>query len=107
MKCNFVVGQKVVCINECGTNQDTHPGIIAIKKGDILTVREITQAPRRNGQILIGVRFKEVVNVTSPYSVCWEYDYSPKNFRPLVERKTDISVFKAMLTPAGRIPVDA
>lgn len=28
-------------------------------------------------------------------------------FRPLIKRPTDISIFKAMLTPAGRIPVDA
>lgn len=28
-------------------------------------------------------------------------------FRPLIKRPTDISIFRAMLTPAGRIPVDA
>ncbi len=28
-------------------------------------------------------------------------------FRPLEKRKTDISVFLKLLTPAGRIPVDA
>lgn len=28
-------------------------------------------------------------------------------FRPLIKRKTDISIFTAMLTPAGRLPVDA
>lgn len=29
------------------------------------------------------------------------------HFRPLIKRKTDISIFTAMLTPAGRLPVDA
>ncbi len=28
-------------------------------------------------------------------------------FRPLEKRKTDIEIFRKMLTPAGRIPVDA
>lgn len=28
-------------------------------------------------------------------------------FRPLTKRKTDISIFRAMLTPAGGVPVDA
>ncbi|NTG01856.1 hypothetical protein G6L30_17205 [Agrobacterium rhizogenes] len=28
-------------------------------------------------------------------------------FRPLEKRKTDISIFRKLLTPAGRIPVDA
>lgn len=28
-------------------------------------------------------------------------------FRPLIKRKTDISIFKAMLTPAGKVKADA
>lgn len=56
----------------------------------------------------IYLTFKEIpVDQTAGgltgYDITWKADC----FRPLRKRKTDISVFKAMLTPTGRVPVDA
>lgn len=109
MKCNFVVGQKVVCV----VDEWSKAGMMVLlahgphqfpKKGCIYTIRNIDVFP--GGYIYL--HFVEIVNpVISFDHGDWEQGWDHRRFRPLIERKTDISVFKAMLTPAGRIPVDA
>ena len=90
---NFRVGQKVVCVAEF-SGRCPHP--IEPKVGDILTVRETFINPP-TGEL--GLRFTEIVNeIHHFYGV--ERGYKATRFRPVVERRTDISVFRAMLTPS-------
>lgn len=99
MECNFTVGQKVVCIKDCVQIHHLYRGLVHIEKGTVLTVRELTKAIRIDGKEAVGVRFEEIINpsLSTLHYALWEFDYSPKCFRPLVESNTDISIFKAML----------
>lgn len=98
----FHVGQKVVFVggDRTGPNVIRIPG--CLKKGDVYTVREIDP-------IYIpyfghpGIRVEEFI---AP-SVMWrgrmvEACRTSDAFRPLIERKTDISIFTEMLTPKVR-----
>lgn len=88
----FRIGQKAVCIapgksNWAGTNQCV--------VGSIYTVRQIHI---RLGEC--GILLEEITNPP------WSFDglecgFRASRFRPLVERKTDISVFTALLNPAN------
>jgi hypothetical protein len=81
-------GMKVVCVN-------ARPcpvwGALSLRKGAVYTV-------------------VKAFDVLGEFSVCLEEDQSPhitgayraSRFRPAVERKTDISIFKAMLSPAKK-----
>jgi hypothetical protein len=81
----FRVGQKVVCVNakECGL----------LIKGQIYTVLSLN--PR-------GCEGAIEVDCAPSSSGC--RGYFAWRFRPLVERKTDISVFTKMLTDV-KVPV--
>jgi hypothetical protein len=77
----FQVGQKVVCV-------DDKPRILPIheiKKGEIYTISWF------NPVFPDAVFIKEGL----PYS------FWADRFRPIVERKTDISIFKKLLNPAN------
>jgi hypothetical protein len=81
----FFVGQKVVCVDGDGHWHYTITGEAARgpTKGDILTIRAFGEEN--------GLMFVE-----------WpgeDEEHDPEYFRPVVEKKTDISVFVAMLTP--------
>lgn len=82
----FRVGQKIVCVDPRGANP-------CLQKGRIY--------------LCVGVE----ENFIGVDCCCDGYHPShrwfPSRFRPIVERKTDISVFKKMLTPAGRENADA
>jgi hypothetical protein len=98
MECKFHVGQKVVCVNdnfELGfANQINIP-----EKGVVYTVRDIELATGVAGQKAIIVRLEEVVNPVLDWdNGRMEVGFFPSRFRPLITRKTDISVFTAMLT---------
>lgn len=89
----FHVGQKVVCIRDlsplCQFYGETAPVV-----GEVYTVRAVKGFSRG-----IGLHFKEIRNKWHWYRLflyceCW---FVGKCFRPVVERKTDISIFKAML----------
>lgn len=85
---NFRVGQKVVCV-------DAKPSFSRVpapfKEGDVLTVSAITTGWSGHG-LDTGLCFEEVPCVGQCYN-----GYSARRFRPVVERKTDISIFRAML----------
>jgi len=105
MKCNFVVGQKVVFVGAFSQNwkaRAAEEGVILPVKGVVYTIRGFDPVTV-NG---VFIWLNEIRN-----DICIpagrEYSFAAEEFRPVVDRKTDISVFKAMLTPAGRIPVDA
>jgi hypothetical protein len=78
----FRVGQKVVCVDDSGS--------VALKRGDIYVVTSLVS---RYCLPSIGI------DVCEPRtgSNIW----FARRFRPIVERKTDISIFTKMLTPEG------
>lgn len=105
MKCNFVVGQQVVCID------DDWPELCVVN-GTSIVVRGTARVPMLNEILTIA----EIVSVESPivkeqlvalifHEIAEGWDHT--HFAPLETRKTDISIFQRMLTPAGGVPVDA
>ncbi len=99
----FHVGMKVVCVNDSlGNLPDTYKGVTimhtldGLKKGSIYTVREvglkswIDAAP--------AIKLIEIIRGIGPLG---ESPYWAHRFKPLEERKTDISIFKKLLNPAN------
>lgn len=85
MKCHFVVGQKVQCIKDEWESVIFNSDVPGPRRGDVVTIRAI------------------VVHEDEAYLALQEQfssrGYLASGFRPLTERKTDISIFKAMLNP--------
>lgn len=108
MKCNFVVGQKIELVIDFSPEQRRSApmdDIILPELNTVYTVRELSIFEGEPMVLLV-----EVINRPRYYADVFdvvEQGFGAYRFRPLTERKSDISVFKAMLTPAGRIPVDA
>jgi len=97
MDCEFVVGQKVVCVYDHFYTEDCEilgiSGFQLPALGEILVIRdilldEIFQSP--------SLLFEGLTNPLHPYFKC-EFGFTPRAFRPLVEKKTDISVFQKVL----------
>ncbi len=97
----FRVGQKVVCISgpieaARGYNQEVQPAI-----GHVYTIRSIDDfddAPPHMPHFGVGLLLEEITcPVHSGFGL--ECSFSSR-FRPIVERKTDISIFTEMLTPS-------
>jgi hypothetical protein len=102
MECKFVVGQKVVCIKkdpwfniEAGMISDyrTPP-----KYGDIVTIQEIVPSFDNIGQPAIFLVLVEHPAEFPVISRRWHQQW----FKPLEEKKTDISIFEKMLIPAPK-----
>lgn len=74
----FYVGQRVVCVRSHGMR-----GLVKNKEYEVSYVHP-------DGCIAVGF---------DPFPVDRHTAYCADRFRPLDERKTDISVFKAMLNP--------
>ncbi len=108
MKCNFVVGQQVVCIDD-DWPEVTLMGVLFPPRvpmlNEVLTITSIKPCERGSNNVFLQFAEIPVKQSSGPATACVGYTY--RNFAPLKKRETDISVFKAMLTPAGRIPVDA
>ena len=84
----FRVGQKVVCISEDKTR--------ILKRGRVYTiasVRWISDAESYNPGL--GVTVAETPTREDDE---WCAEFRAERFRPIVERKTDISIFTKMLT---------
>jgi hypothetical protein len=101
----FYVGQKVVCIND----DYEHPNWKYIpnrpKKGDIYTIRGIVdfcyKSSRESPPLTREALYLyEVVNQSLPFGggPDREYAFESGRFKPLLEKKTDISIFTAMLS---------
>lgn len=97
----FKVRQKVVCINAkggfinlCGEVIDSHE----LTEGAVYTIRSIGMFDS-----VLAVRLKEIVRrkLALGYKPQpgnnWDQPFRASRFRPLVERKTDISIFTEML----------
>jgi hypothetical protein len=85
----FRVGQKVVCVK----GPRRHRNVNQPKVGEIYTIRLIYPSSLTGEP---GFLLEEIVNGLHPNGR--EYGFYADRFRPVVERKTDISIFKAMLT---------
>lgn len=89
------VGMKVVCIREW----DHTPGNACPQVGAVYTIRAIEVCDEGTGDLFL--QFHEIINPQ-----CWwpngygELSFWEGGFRPVVKRKTDISIFTAMLNPA-------
>lgn len=88
---NFRVGQRVCCIDyDGGAN-----GLPLIEKGQIHTISEIRTSSLGGGCLMfVGYRPGAIQRSNGIYEVY----YTPSKYRPLVEKKTDISLFTKMLT---------
>jgi len=101
---NFRVGQKIVCIRDWEPWQRAIApldGVVLPEMGVIYTVREV-------GTLidLPCVWLNEVRNELDHYNgMIYEQGWDPKRFKPVVERKTDISQFQAMLNYQPKIVV--
>ena len=88
----FRIGQKVVCIYDWVYPDEPGPYVI---KGNIYTVSGFGDW---YGDLTIY--FAEMPVYKSPDG--WSDGYDPAYFRPVVEKKTDISIFTALLNPTER-----
>jgi len=95
----FRIGMKVVCIYSGPWQLHGHEA--APSFGGVYTIRRIA-ADTNSG---LGFLFDEISNKPDHYLnqtgiVFREKHFRGSRFRPAVSRKTDISIFQAMLTPS-------
>lgn len=103
--CSFTVGQKVVCISNEMKSLDRFQilgGYVHVEINRIYTIRAIDISPISGRAVLRFVeledqRVKFVLNGEEAYGIV---GYHSHCFRPLVQRPTDISIFKALLNPS-------
>lgn len=90
----FRIGQKVVCVN---TGKGAY-GEITPVLGEVYTIREVKM--HRKGP---GYRLVEIVNAPADYAQgVMECSFAHSCFRPVVERKTDISFAHEILRKTSR-----
>jgi hypothetical protein len=90
----FFVGQKVTLVLDIINRgrEENRP-----RKGEVYTVRTVEWANDVGSE---AIRLVEIVNIPRQYNNAFgELRFISKCFRPVVEKKTDISIFTAMLTP--------
>lgn len=97
---SFRVGQKVVCVDD-----EFHGDFFDVPclpvKGLVYTIRSIEVMTGSDGEQSPIIRLVEVINPAMPWTIGdVEIGFVPRRFRPVVERKTNISIFKAMLNPS-------
>jgi hypothetical protein len=102
----FYVGQKVVCVDAVEHTHFAPPNVMVegsldgLREGVVYTVRSVG---RRHPRCPFGVLvwLTEIVRpIKGDLSKLYgELGYDPRRFRPLIERKTDISIFTDMLKP--------
>ena len=91
----FHIGQRVVCIHDVGSRPANEFPNVPIK-GSIYTVRGFV-SPDVGYERTPGMLLEEVVNPPWEYKEgVFEPSFHPYHFRPLVQHKTDISVFTRM-----------
>lgn len=93
MKCNFHVGQKVVCVDGKPYSELTKGGWCP-HTGGVYTIRSIFLWDEKP-----FLRLDEYHDTGRPNGPWGEGGWNALRFRPVVQRKTDISVFKDMLIP--------
>jgi hypothetical protein len=96
VNCHFFVGQKVVCVDADGADY--------LFEGRVYTVTRVIHSAafsRLDGTI---ANYAVLVDEAQPNLGTIAFD--ARRFRPVVERKTDISIFTDMLIKQKQ-PVDA
>ena len=88
----FRVGQKVVCVNDEPSNLGGSRREVPIK-GHIYTVSAVGLTNILDPQQLPCILVEELER--RPYEAHWA-----SRFRPIIERKTDISIFREILSKA-------
>lgn len=91
----FYVGQKVVCVDDRPA-RDGFP--MPIARGSVYTVARFDPS-----FCLDGHQSLELIEVTPPARPFFTAAFRATRFRPLVKRKTDISVFKTLLRPVDEL----
>lgn len=86
----FRIGQRVVCVDAGKSHWDFDPGL---KKGSVYTIAAIDEYWEGTGLDLVEL---PAPKVDGHYQA-----YRSDRFRPIVERKTDIAIFRKMLIPQG------
>ena len=102
---NFHVGQKVVLIDDTTHSHGIDRSISRTvgadvpKKGEVYTVRFIAIETDTGRELLL---LNEINNAAASRRLGYakELGFAASRFRPVVERKTDISIFRAMLNPS-------
>lgn len=93
MKCNFRVGQRVVCIKAFAgfeISRAADSGVTLPVKDSVYTIREFDAEDSNY------IRLTEISNPNDPDDGL-EPSFWVDFFRPVVERKTDISIFTDIL----------
>src|SRR5882762_4640883 len=95
----FRIGQKVMQISPWNDGKSPYSDVRFTECGVIYTIRDILEI-----KSLIALRFIELRNPKHNYNgfSSIEQPFPAWNFRPIVERKTDISIFEKMLAPSGK-----
>lgn len=88
----FRAHQKVVCVDDSPVLHGGMSKTIKLVKDSIYTVRGINPADLRGPEHLWLAEIKNEISDTGK-----EYSYRASRFRPIVERKTDISIFEEIL----------
>ena len=104
----FQVGQKVICVGH-GYWHAYGRAPAAPVRGGVYTIRWSGLCSDPSGVGQPALRFHELINPPHRWrgGICEcafrvQNSDGTVNFRPLVERKTDISIFQRMLVPAGK-----
>jgi hypothetical protein len=94
---SFRVGQKIVCINA------GHPRTLSQWWKELWHPFEHAVEVRiytiSNVYLLDDDEMVELIELPAPGTDVWAAGFYADGFRPVVERKTDISIFTKMLTP--------
>jgi hypothetical protein len=88
---HFHVGQRVVCV-DAAPNPKGYPKKL-LKRGKIYVIRAIDATPKRWNPPGWGVHVEGIL-VMHPKKIEWAMD--PARFRPVVERPTDIAIFREL-----------
>lgn len=101
---SFHVGQQVVCVDDTGWR--VWRELSRPVKGRIYTIRALSLPCLCTDPNELGLLLEEIVNPTR-LCLCGptEDAFFSRRFRPV--RKTDISIFTAMLNPSPKEKVDA
>ena len=87
----FQVGQRVVCVD---ASPNRRSAAKVLTRGAIYTIRAIDETPGWR-PVGWGVHLDGIWIFYPDDGAAWPFD--PRRFRPVIARKTDISVFTAML----------
>lgn len=108
MECNFVIGQKVVCIDDDigryrvpGVKYPPDASLDGLTKGQVYTVKNLVISPRTGWinvilEEIIRTHYSEIFKMNVEYPDD-KQGFHYKRFAPLKERKTNISTFTEIL----------